>query len=102
MELNIQNKEEFIEKIKQGKVLVDFYAVWCGPCNMLSPLIEKLCEDHPEILVIKINVDEAPEIAAQYNIYSIPTLLLFNDGELKKTQTGFLPEPSLKRFVGIE
>ncbi len=102
MELNITSKKEFDEKIKQGKILVDFYALWCGPCGMLAPLVEKLSEEHTEITVIKVNVDEAPEIAAQYNIYSIPTLLLFEEGELKKTQVGYLPEASLKRFAEVE
>lgn len=102
MELNISDPKQFEEKTKEGKVLVDFYAVWCGPCGMLAPLVEKLGEEHPEITVIKVNVDEAPEISAKFNIYSIPTLILFEDGKAKKTQVGYLPEPSLRRFAEVE
>lgn len=102
MELNISDPKQFEEKTKEGKVLVDFYAVWCGPCGMLAPLVEKLGEEHPEITIIKVNVDEAPEISAKFNIYSIPTLILFEDGKAKKTQVGYLPEPSLRRFAEVE
>ncbi len=102
MELNISDPKQFEEKTKHGKVLVDFYAVWCGPCGMLTPLVEKLGEEHPEITIIKVNVDEAPEISAKFNIYSIPTLVLFEDGKAKKTQVGYLPESSLRRFAEVE
>ena len=101
MEFMINDKAEFDAKIKEGKVLVDFFAVWCGPCSMLAPLVEKVGEEHPEITVIKVDVDQAPEIASVYSIYSIPTLLLFENGELKRKQVGYIPEPSLKRFLGI-
>ncbi len=102
MELNIVDMKEFEEKTKEGKVLVDFYAVWCGPCNMLSPLVEKLGNEHPEITIVKVDVDKASEIAAKFNIYSIPTLILFEDGKVKKSQAGYLPEPSLRRFAEVE
>ncbi len=102
MELNIVGMKEFEEKTKKGKVLVDFYAAWCGPCSMLSPLVAKLADEHPEITIIKIDVDQASEIAAKFNVYSIPTLVLFEDGKAKKTQVGYLPEPSLRRFVEVE
>ncbi len=102
MEINIVNMNEFEEKTKEGKVLVDFYAVWCGPCNMLSPLVEKLADEHPEITVIKVDVDQASEIAAKFNVYSIPTLVLFENGKAKKTQVGYLPEPSLRRFAEVD
>ena len=102
MELNIVDMKEFEEKTKEGKVLVDFYASWCGPCSMLSPLVAKLGEEHPEITIIKIDVDQASEIAAKFNVYSIPTIVLFEDGKAKKTQVGYLPEPSLRRFAEVE
>ncbi len=102
MELQIKDKTEFDEKIKGGKVLVDFFAEWCGPCKMLMPLVEKLAEEHPEIVVIKVNVDDAPAIAATYQVFSIPTLLFFENGELKNKQVGYFPEESLKRFVGVK
>lgn len=71
-------------------VLVDFYADWCGPCRMLAPTIEELDETRKDILVIKVNVDEAQELAMQYHVMSIPTVLLFQNGK------------SVKQFVGVQ
>ena len=63
------------------KVLVDFYADWCGPCRMVGPFIEEISEEHPEYLVCKINVDEEPELALKYNVSSIPAIMVFENGE---------------------
>ena len=91
------NESEFDEKIKDGKVLVDCYAVWCGPCQMLSPIVDELAEELNTISFYKLNIDEADEIPARYGIMSIPTLLLFENGELKKTMIGFKSKEELKR-----
>lgn len=101
MEIEIKTAAQFQEEIKQGKVLVDFYATWCGPCQMLSPLIAELADAHPEIKVLRIDVDENPDLAGQFFIRSIPTLLLFENGEKKDERLGFMPKPALERFVGI-
>ena len=94
----IEIKEnEFDEKIKSGeKVLVDCYAVWCGPCQMLSPIIDQIAEENDAVQFYKLNVDEAADIAEKYGIMSIPTLLLFENGELKKTLVGFQPKEKLE------
>ena len=74
---HIESEQEFNELIKEGLVLIDFFATWCGPCKMLSPVIEQVEREKPELKVIKVDVDELPMIAAKYGIQAIPTLFLF-------------------------
>ena len=82
-------------------VLVDFYAQWCGPCRMLLPLVEQVMEEEKSWLkVVKINVDENPELANEFKVRSIPTLVLFKGGEVSKINTGFLPKDELLKFCG--
>lgn len=69
-------------------VIVDFYADWCGPCRMLAPTIEELDQSRKDILVVKVNVDEAQELAMQYKVMSIPTVLVFKDGKVQKQFVG--------------
>ncbi len=87
----INNFDELI----QEKILVDFYANWCGPCKMLSPILEKL----EEVKVLKVNVDENPELARKYGVMSIPCLILFDKGKELKRNVGFIPENKLKEFI---
>ena len=61
--------------------MVDFWAAWCGPCKMLSPIVDQIAEEHPEIKVCKVNIDEEPSLAIDYKVMSIPTLLVFKNGE---------------------
>ena len=78
-------------------VLIDFWAEWCGPCKMISPIVEELAEAYAgKLKVGKLNVDEEGDIAAQYGIISIPTLLLFKDGELVNKQVGAVPRPAIE------
>jgi thioredoxin 1 len=102
MILHITDKTEFQKEIKEGKVLVDFFASWCGPCTMLSPLVEKLAKEHPEVKVVKVDVDQAEALAASFNVYSIPTLIYFLDGVEQKQSVGYIPEPSLKKLVDVK
>jgi len=79
--MNVKTKVEFDAAVASGKVLVDFWATWCGPCLMMGQRIaEELEPAHPEIKVVKVNVDEAPELAASFGITSIPALFCFRDG----------------------
>ena len=83
-------KENFDSEVLQSTkpVLLDFWADWCTPCKMLSPIIDELAEDHPEMKVGKVNVDEEKELAEQFKIMSIPTLLVFRSGDIVKRSTG--------------
>lgn len=77
------------------KVLVDFYASWCGPCRMLSPIIEEIANEREDIKVVKINVDAEPELSAQYGIMSIPTLMVFESGKIIHQMMGARPKDDI-------
>ncbi len=96
---HVQNVEQFDELSAKGDVLVDFFATWCGPCNMLSPVIENLANAHPELNVLKVDVDELPALAQRYGVSSIPTLLYCSNGELVDRGLGYMPLPKLTAFV---
>ncbi len=102
MEIEIKSAEQFQEETASGRVLVDFYATWCGPCKMLAPYVKKLANEHPEVKVLKVDVDEVEELARGFEVYSIPTLLYFEDGKVMRKSLGFIPEPKLLEFAGIE
>ncbi len=86
------NDKDFVEKVLNSKtpVLVDFWAQWCGPCRMLTPIIEELAKEYDEqkIKIYKLNVDENPQIAAKYGIMAIPTVIIFKDGKPVEQVTG--------------
>ncbi|KFL43386.1 thioredoxin [Lysinibacillus sp. BF-4] len=90
----------FQDEIKDGVVLVDFWAAWCGPCKMIAPVLEELATDlDGKAKIVKVNVDENQGTASQYQIMSIPSLLLFKDGELVEKTMGFQPKEALQAFV---
>jgi thioredoxin 1 len=87
--VNITNanfKEEVLESDK--KVLVDFWAPWCGPCRMVSPIVEEIAAENSGIKVAKINIDEQPQLASQYGVMSIPTLMVFENGDVADKAVG--------------
>ena len=98
IEITVENFEQ--EVLKSDKpVLVDFWAVWCGPCSMLSPIVEEVADEHPEIKVGKVNTDEQPSLAQKFGISSIPALLLFKGGELVGTSVGAVPKEQVEGFI---
>lgn len=99
-ELNKDNfDQEVIEASKSKPVLVDFFAPWCGPCQMQGPIIDELAgEVGDKGAVAKVNIDENPEIAEKYGVMSIPTLILFKDGQAKETMTGMQAKEILKKL----
>ena len=80
----------------QTRVLVDFYANWCGPCKMLGPVLEKVSD---EVKVLKVNVDENQELAREYGVMSIPCVILFDNGKEIKRSVGFMPDGKLREFI---
>lgn len=95
MMVNITSKDEF-NKVIQKRVLVDFYANWCGPCKMLSPVVERVSN---EIEVAKVDVDKLNDVAREYGVMSIPCLILFDNGVEQKRNIGFIPEEKIREFI---
>jgi thioredoxin 1 len=101
MSVTTIHRENFEREVLRADkpVLVDFWATWCGPCKMLSPIVEQLAAEHPEITVGKINVDEQPELADAYNVMGIPMLILFRDGKPAATSVGVKPKAALEAML---
>ena len=87
--------EDFNSIISSGVVLVDFYANWCGPCKMLAPVLDELANDRANFEIVKVDVDKHDELARKYGVMSIPTMLVFKDGVLKKSMVGFMPKEKI-------
>ena len=93
---------DFDQEVIQSSltVLIDFWAEWCGPCKMLSPIIDEIAPEYDgKLKVVKVNVDEAPETPAKYGVRGIPTLLIIKNGEVEATKVGALSKAQLKEFI---
>ena len=95
-------EENFEQEVLQSTkpVLLDFWASWCGPCRMLSPVVDEVAEERTDVKVGKVNVDEQPELAGEFGVMSIPTLLVFEQGKLVRQAVGARPKASVLELLG--
>ena len=91
--------DNFDEEVKEGKTLIDFWAPWCGPCRMQSPILEQLEASGAAVKICKVNVDEQPDLAKRFGILSIPTLILMQNGVLKDKQVGLTSLDELNEVI---
>ncbi len=96
----IRNAAQYDEVLANNKsVFVDFYADWCGPCKMLSPIVEELAGENTDVKFVKVNVDDNPDIAQRYGIMSIPTWISFKNGEIAGNGIGFQPKEAVQQVI---
>ena len=96
------NKNNFSEIQNSKKiVLLDFYADWCGPCRMVSPIVDEIAEENPQYLVAKVNVDDEPELAAEFGVSTIPTLVVIKDGKIVNQSAGARPKAQILAMLEV-
>ena len=94
--IHLENDKDFVELIKEDKILIDFFATWCGPCKMLSPILEKV---ESNLKVVKVDVDEFEDLAREYGVMSIPTLVVLENGKEVNRHIGFIDKNNLESFL---
>lgn len=99
MEMMHATDENFNELIKGKKVIVDFFATWCGPCKMLSPVLESLSKEYDDVTFVKVDVDDCHNVSKEYGIMSVPTLMKFENGQLIDTKVGYQNINELKKWL---
>ncbi|MDR3031168.1 MAG: thioredoxin [Holosporales bacterium] len=99
--IEIKDIQQFNETVAKepGVILTDFWASWCGPCRMLGSVLDEISNDTPNLKIIKINVDDAPDIADKLNVQSVPTLILFKNGNELSSKSGFLSKSALLKWI---
>lgn len=94
--MKIVNTQEFNELMNEKAVLVDFFATWCGPCKMLSPVLESVAEKMKDkVTIVKVDVDRSPDLAAKFGVMSVPTMIMFKNGRQVDAFSGYMPEANL-------
>lgn len=94
--MKIVNSQEFNELMNEKAVLVDFFATWCGPCKMLSPVLEGVAEKMKDkVTIVKVDVDRSPDLAAKFGVMSVPTMIMFKNGRQVDAFSGYMPEANL-------
>ena len=101
MEIIKVNSQNFVEEVIKSEkpVLIDFYADWCGPCKMLSPIIDEIAEENSEIKVVKVNVDDSQDLAMKYQVMSIPTLVVIKNGEEANRSVGLIDKSQVLNLI---
>jgi len=95
------NKDNFNElRVSDKPVLIDFYADWCGPCRAVAPIIEEIAEENSDMLVAKVNVDDQPELASEFGVFSIPTLVVMRNGKVSAKSAGARPKAQIMAMLG--
>lgn len=95
------NEDNFQSEVLESnkKVLIDFFATWCGPCQMLAPVIDEIADEVSDVVVCKIDVDQCPELAKQYGVMSIPTLIVMENGQVRSTTLGAKPKQQILELI---
>ena len=97
--MEIKSEQEFKDIINSDYALIDFFATWCGPCKMMGPVLENVASNRDSIKIAKVDVDKFESLARTYGVMSIPTLILFKNGQVVATKVGFTPEPLLNEWI---
>ena len=98
--MHIDHNNFYQEVVASEKpVLLDFWASWCGPCRMMSPVLDQIAEERPDVKVCKVNIDEQPELASRYQIFSIPTLMVMQNGQVVNQSTGARPKAQVLKML---
>ena len=101
MSVTVITKDNFESEVMSSDkpVLIDFWASWCGPCKMLSPVVDEIADEETDVKVCKVNVDEQPELAQTFNVMSIPMLVVIKNGKIANTSVGVQPKASILQLV---